>query len=123
VGGHELDDAPGADEPRPAGDRASGVGAADEKSKWEFEVEPYGWAPGNFGSVTVKGRTAHLAVTLSDLYGLLEDGNAFAAAGYFSVSYDRFSVFADSMGGYAEESVTETIRPSSAPCRSGRETR
>src|SRR3989449_8800010 len=43
------------------------------------------------------------------LYGLLEDGNAFAAAGYFSVSYDRFSVFADSMGGYAEESVTETI--------------
>jgi len=88
---------------------ASGVGAADEKSKWEFEVEPYGWAPGNFGSVTVKGRTAHIAVTLSDLYGLLEDGNAFAAAGYFSVSYDRFSVFADSMGGYAEESVTETI--------------
>ena len=68
---------------------ASGVGAADEKSKWEFEVEPYGWAPGNFGSVTVKGRTAHIAVTLSDLYGLLEDGNAFAAAGYFSVSYDR----------------------------------
>ncbi len=88
---------------------ASGVGAADEKSKWEFEVEPYGWAPGNFGSVTVKGRTAHIAVTLSDLYGLLEDGNAFAAAGYFSVSYDRFSIFADSMGGYAEESVTETI--------------
>ena len=35
---------------------ASGVGAADEKSKWEFEVEPYAWVTGNYGSVTVKGR-------------------------------------------------------------------
>jgi len=88
---------------------ASGVGAADEKSKWEFEVEPYAWVTGNYGSVTVKGRTAHITVTPIDLYQLMEDGNAFGAAGYFSVSYDRFSVFADSIGGYAEESVTETI--------------
>jgi hypothetical protein len=84
--------------------------AADERpSKWEFEAEPYGWLSGTYGSVTVKGHTARMAVTPSDLYGLLEDGNAFAAAGYFSVAYDRFSVFADSMGGYLEAAVNETI--------------
>ena len=88
---------------------ASSVAAADDKPKWEFEAEPYGWVSGNFGSVTVKGHTAQITVTPWDVYGLLEDGNAFAAGGYFAVSYDRFSVFADSMGGYAEESVNETV--------------
>ena len=88
---------------------ASTIAAADEKPKWEFEAEPYAWLSGNFGSVTVKGHTADIAVTPSDLYGLIEDGNAFGAAGYFAVSYDRFSVFADSAGGYAEESVNETV--------------
>jgi hypothetical protein len=87
----------------------AGIAAADEKSKWEFEVEPYAWLTGNYGSVTVKGQTAHIAVTPIDLYQLMEDGDAFGAAGYFSVSYGRFSAFADSMGGYARESVTETI--------------
>ena len=93
-------------------DRARGEekpGAGEEKPRWEFEAEPYGWVSANYGSVTVKGRTAQISVTPSDLYGLLEDGNAFASAGYFSVSYDRFSVFADSVGGYAEESVNEQI--------------
>src|SRR5438034_6089947 len=64
---------------------ASSVAAADDKPKWEFEAEPYGWAPGNFGAVTVKGHTAQISVTPWDLYGLLEDGNAFAAGGYFAV--------------------------------------
>jgi hypothetical protein len=44
-----------------------------------------------------------------DVLELLFDGNAFAAAGYFALSYDRFSLFADSMGGYAELSVAESI--------------
>ena len=90
---------------------ASGVAAADDtpKSKWEFEVNPYAWLTGNFGSVTVKNQTAHINVSLWDLYGLLEDGQAFGAAGYFGVSYDRFFAYADSLGGYEAESVTETI--------------
>src|SRR5262249_50207652 len=79
-------------------------------SKWHFEALPYGWLSGNFGTVTVKGNTVPIAVTGSDLYGLLEDGNAFAFAGYFAVSYDRFSVFDDSVGGYAEESVSERVQ-------------
>ncbi len=85
------------------------IAAADDKSKWEFEAQSYGWVAGNYGSVTVKGHTADISVTPVDLYHLLEDGNAFAGAGYFALSYDRFSVFADSMGGYAEESVNETV--------------
>ena len=89
---------------------ASGASAADDKpSPWEFEAQGYGWVAGNYGSVTTKGHTANISITPSDLYQLLEDGNAFAGAGYFSVSYDRFSVFADSMGGYAEESVNATV--------------
>src|SRR5207245_10877667 len=35
----------------------------------------------------------------SDIYQLLEDGNAFGAAGYMSARYDRWSVFADAVGG------------------------
>jgi len=90
---------------------ASGVAAADDtpKSKWEFEINPYGWAPATFGKVTVKNQTAHISSSLSELWGLLEDGQAFAAAGYFGVSYDRFFAYADSFGGYEAESVTETI--------------
>jgi len=84
--------------------------AADaESSKWQFDVFPYGWLVGNFGTVTVKGNTVHSNVTPSDVYGLLEDGKAFASAGYFGASYDRFSVFVDSMGGYLSESVDEQI--------------
>src|SRR5438445_669143 len=84
--------------------------AADaEASKWQFDVFPYGWLAGNYGTVTVKGNTAHINVTPSDLYGLLEDGKAFAGAGYFAASYDRFSLFVDSMGGYVSESVDEQI--------------
>ena len=82
---------------------------APPKSKWEFEVEPYAWLTGNFGSVTVKGRTAQISVSPSTLWGLLEDGNAFGAAAYLSASYDRFSFFVDSFGGYAEEAVNERV--------------
>ena len=91
----------GAAEPLPAGDATP--------SKWQFEVEPYGWIPGNFGTVTVKGHEAQIAANLYDVLKLLEAGNALAGAGYFSVSYDRFSLFADSFGGFAEESVSERI--------------
>jgi hypothetical protein len=88
---------------------ASGSGAAEERPGWEVEVAPYGWLAGNYGSLTVKGRSARIDVTPSDVYQLLEDGNAFAGSGYLSVRYDRWSVFADAFGGYAEEGATEQI--------------
>jgi hypothetical protein len=87
----------------------SGLVSAEEKPHWEFEFVPYGWVAGNYGSVTVKGRTANFAVTPSDLYQIMEDGHAFGGAGYLSVRYDRWSVFADAFGGYAREGVTEKI--------------
>ena len=94
---------------------APGAAAADDgeapppPSPWHFEAEPYGWLFGQFGTATVKGRGVDIAVTPVDTYQLLEDGNAFAAAGYFELGYGRFSVFDDSMGGYAETTVDERI--------------
>jgi hypothetical protein len=89
---------------------AEDVPAADETpSKWEFEVQPYMWMVGTFGSATVKGTTVQVDAPFSDLWNLLVGGNAFGAMGYLSVSYDRFSFFTDSVGGYAEVSVDQTI--------------
>jgi hypothetical protein len=77
--------------------------------EWQLEAMPYAWLPGNFGTATVKGNTVHIAVTPSDMYQLLEDGNAFAGSGYFALGWGRLSVFDDSFGGYAEEAVDERI--------------
>jgi hypothetical protein len=91
---------------------ASGAATESEESppsKWHFEAQPYAWLPDIPATVTVKGRTVHANVTASDVWDLLTGGNAFAAAGYFSLSYDRFSVFDDSFGGYLEASVSERI--------------
>jgi hypothetical protein len=88
---------------------AGGIAWADERPHWEFEVAPYAWIPGNFGTATVKGRTANIDVSVRDALDLATSGNAFTAAGYFSIAYDRWSVFADAFGGYAEASVSETI--------------
>jgi hypothetical protein len=82
---------------------------AEKPSQWAFEAEPYGWLFGNYGSVDVKGHAVTFAVSPSDVYGLLEDGKAFAGSGYFSLAYGRWSAFVDSSGGYARESVHETI--------------
>ena len=87
----------------------AGLAAAEDKPKWEFEAAPYGWLSAINGSATVKGRTAQFNLSESQVWGLLEDGNAFAAAGYFSVRYDRWSAFVDSFGGYLEPSVSERI--------------
>lgn len=93
-----------------------GAGAPDETvgpdaapSPWEFDVLPYAWAPGTYGSLNVSGHRVDVDVTPSDVLNLLFDGNAFAAAGYFGLAYDRFSVFADTFGGYAEVRVNEEI--------------
>src|SRR5262249_44043154 len=64
---------------------------------------------GNYGSATVKGHTAQIDDTPIDSYQLLEDGHAFASAGYMSARYDRWSLFADAAGGYVREGVTERV--------------
>jgi len=87
----------------------AGVAAAEEKPGWEFEFEPYGWLIGVFGSLTVKGHEAQSNVSSSDVYQLLEDGKAFASAGYMSARYGRWSLFADAFGGYVREGVTEQV--------------
>jgi hypothetical protein len=90
--------------------------AADESEEAErsvpklrFEALPYAWVPGFHGSIGVKDTTVRVDVDPVDVLKLLFHGNAFAAAGYFALSYDRFSVFADSFGGYAEVSVAQSI--------------
>jgi hypothetical protein len=96
---------------------AAGVAtAADEDtataappSKWHFDVFPYAWTLGVFGSLDVKGNTVDIDVTTADILRILFHGNGFAAAGYFEVGYDRFSVFTDTIGGYLEASVTERV--------------
>jgi hypothetical protein len=78
-------------------------------SKWEFEFEPYGWISGTYGTIDVDGHTAHLDVTPYDLLKSLFEGDALAAAGYLSVRYDRWSLFADVMGGGAKVDIDQTI--------------
>jgi hypothetical protein len=90
-----------ADETPPTSDTAP--------SPWELDVMPYGWIPGTYGSLDVAGHTVKVDATPSDVLNLLFDGNAFAAAGYFELAYDRFSVFADTFGGYEEVRVNEEI--------------
>ena len=77
--------------------------------KWTLDVMPYMWVPGQYGSVSVDGNTVAVDVTSSDVLNLVFDGNAFAAAGYFGLEYERFSVFADTFGGYAEVRVNEQV--------------
>jgi hypothetical protein len=83
--------------------------AAEEPSKWAFEVLSYAWIPGNFGTLNVKGRTADVDVSVRDALEIATSGDAFFAAGYFSAAYDRWSAFVDSFGGFVEESTVEKI--------------
>ena len=85
--------------------------AAEEEPApgWQFDVIPYAWLPGTFGTVTVRGRTAHVHSTLYDVFSLLADGEAFTAGGYFAARYDRWSFFTDAYGGFENVSASETI--------------
>src|SRR5262249_62038894 len=59
---------------------ASTTFAADEEPApgWQFEFMPYVWAPGAFGTVAIKGRTAHVHTTLGGGVALLCHGDALA---------------------------------------------
>jgi hypothetical protein len=83
--------------------------AEDAPSPWRFEFEPYGWISGTYGTIDVDGYTAHLDVGPGDLLDAVFDGRALAAAGYFSVGYERWSAFVDVYGGGARVDVDQDI--------------
>lgn len=86
-------------------------GLADDQQPpgWQFEFMPYGWIPGTFGTIQVKGRTASVDADIGDVLTLLVHGDAFALGGYFAARYDRWSAFADAWGGFVNINVSETI--------------
>src|SRR5262249_12083131 len=90
---------------------ASAVSAAEEEPApgWQFEAMPYLWISGAFGTVQVRGRTAHVHTTLGDVLTLLWHGDAFTMGGYFAARYDRWSFFTDAYGGFLDQSVIETV--------------
>jgi len=90
---------------------ASAVSAAEEEPApgWQFDFVPYAWIPGAFGTVEVRGRTAHVHTTLGDVFTLLWHGDAFTFGGYLAARYDRWSFFTDAYGGFLDQSVTETV--------------
>jgi len=90
---------------------ASTTFAADEEPApgWQFDFMPYAWISGAFGTVAIKGRTAHVDTTLGDVFTLLWHGDAFTMGGYFAARYDRWSFFTDAYGGFLDQSVDETL--------------
>ena len=90
---------------------ASTTFAADEEPApgWQFEFMPYAWIPGTFGTVSVKGRTAHVDTTLGDVFTLVWHGDAWTFGGYFAARYDRWSFFTDAYGGFLDQGVDETL--------------
>jgi hypothetical protein len=91
------------------------VSAADEPpSKWEFDVMPYAWIAGEFGTLEVKGQTATIDTTLYDVFSLLADGDALGGAGYFGARYGRWSVFVDAVGAVVRNQTVTNQVPTSA---------
>ena len=89
---------------------STGFAAEEEPAPgWQFDVVPYAWLPGAFGTVSVHGRTAQANVTIGDVLTLLWHGEAFTGGGYFAARYDRWSFFTDAYGGFLNMSVTENI--------------
>jgi hypothetical protein len=87
-----------------------GVAAEEEPAPgWQFDVMPYAWIPGIFGTVSVKGRTANVDIPLGEVLTLLWHGEAFTGGGYFAARYDRWSFFTDAYGGFLNLGVSENI--------------
>jgi hypothetical protein len=82
---------------------------ADEPAGWQFEVAPYAWIPGTYGTIDVRGRTAHADTGPGEILSLLFKGDALAAGGYFAARYDRWSAFLDAFGGFVKESIIEDV--------------
>lgn len=80
-----------------------------EQSKWAFEFALPIWLPGNFGTLKVHDRVSEVHTDVGDVVDLLTSGHAFAGEGYFDLRYDRFFTFADVLGGYVDEGVSEHV--------------
>src|SRR5262249_59103247 len=92
---------------------ASTTFAADEEPApgWQFDFMPYLWLPGAFGTVAVKGRTAHVHTTLGDSLTLLWHGDAFTFGGYLAARYDRWSFFTHAYRGFLAPRACRTPPP------------
>jgi len=88
---------------------ARSVAAEEASPAWQFDVMPYAWIPGTFGTIKVKGRTAAVDTTMGDVLTLLWHGDAFTAGGYFAARYDRWSGFLDAYGGFLNVHANETV--------------
>jgi hypothetical protein len=91
---------------------AAGEQPAEQQTEdWQFEVMPYAWIPGTFGTIKVKGHTAHADATMGDVLTLLWHGDAFTLGGYFLARYDPWNAFAflDAYGGFENIHVSQTI--------------
>lgn len=82
---------------------------AEEPTGWQFEVMPYAWLPGIFGTLEVQGRTAETQATLGDVLTLLWHGDAFTGGAYVGARYDRWSLFGDVYGGYLNVGASEIV--------------
>ena len=87
-----------------------------DAKRWELEVLPYVWIPGNTGTVEVRGRTARVDVSVKDSLDLATGGNAFTGSGYFELRRDRLFTYLDGFGGYIDEHATvmrqlQSLRP------------
>jgi hypothetical protein len=60
-------------------------------NKWQFSIIPYLWMMGINGKTAIKGRTANLDVSFSDIFKNLE----FAAEVHIEAWRDRFGLFID----------------------------
>src|SRR4029077_303493 len=94
---------------------ARSVAAEEASPAWQFDVMPYAWIPGTFGTIKVKGRTAAVDTTMGDVLTLLWHGDAFTAGGYFAARYDRWSGFLDAYGGFLNVHANETAPPRFCP--------
>jgi hypothetical protein len=82
-----------------------------QNEDWQFELLPYAWIPGTFGTIDVRGHTAHVNSTMGDALTLLWHGDAFTLGGYFLARYDPWNAFAflDAYGGFENVHASQTI--------------
>ena len=95
-------------EPAPGGEGPPRT-VATAPSDWEFEVAPYAWITGTYGTIDVRDKTAHVSLTPLDLLEAVVDGDAIGAAAYASARWRRFSVFVDAFGGGAKSDQRVTV--------------
>jgi hypothetical protein len=75
----------------------------DDPTAWHVTITPYAWAPGLYGDVTVRGRTASLDQSFLDT--LEKTDLAVGLAGHLEVTRGRFGIFSD--GVYMKTKVVD----------------